>query len=68
LLIKKRDEYAGDCDEPTLNYDTSVKSGRSMHEIETGEVPIWSSKAQKKRPTAKATAGTARRRRKPAAR
>jgi bifunctional non-homologous end joining protein LigD len=67
LLIKKRDEYTGDGDEPTLAYDTSVKSGRTMHEIETGEVPIWSSKTQKKRPTAKASAGKARSRRKPAA-
>ena len=30
LLIKKRDDYAGDGDEPTLTYDTSVKSGRTM--------------------------------------
>jgi bifunctional non-homologous end joining protein LigD len=63
LLIKKRDEYAGDSDEPTQTYDTSVKSGRNMHEIETGEVPVWSSKAQKKSPMAKASAGTARSRR-----
>jgi bifunctional non-homologous end joining protein LigD len=48
LLIKKRDDYAHDGDEPTETYDTSVKSGRNMAEIETGEVPVWSSKAQKK--------------------
>jgi bifunctional non-homologous end joining protein LigD len=68
LLIKKRDEYAGDGYEPTQTCDTSVKSGRNMHEIETGEVPVWSSKAQKKSPTAKACAGTARSRRKRAER
>jgi bifunctional non-homologous end joining protein LigD len=73
LLIKKRDDYAGDGDEPTLTYDTSVKSGRTMDQIEHGESAIWSSKAQKKSPTArrataKPSAGTAKSRRKPAAR
>jgi bifunctional non-homologous end joining protein LigD len=68
LLIKKRDAYARDGDEPTLTYDTSVKSGRTMNEIETGDVPIWSSKAQKKSLTANASAGTARPRRKRAGR
>ncbi|HYB05608.1 MAG TPA: DNA ligase D [Methyloceanibacter sp.] len=58
LLIKKRDAYSGEGDEPTLTYETSVKSGRTMNEIETGDVPIWSSKAQKKSLTAKASAGT----------
>jgi bifunctional non-homologous end joining protein LigD len=48
LLIKKRDEYAGEGNEPTEAFDTSVKSGRSMQEIETGDVPVWTSKAQKK--------------------
>jgi bifunctional non-homologous end joining protein LigD len=49
LLIKKRDEHAGDGDEPTEDYDTSVRSGRTMDEIEKGDVPVWSSnKAQKK--------------------
>jgi bifunctional non-homologous end joining protein LigD len=48
LLIKKRDEYAGEGNEPTETFDTSVKSGRSMQEIETGDVPVWTSKAQKK--------------------
>ena len=57
LLIKKRDEYAGDGDEPTLTYDTSVASGRTMDQIEHGESAVWSSnKAQKKTPTAKAPA------------
>ena len=49
LLIKKRDEHVGDGEEPTQDYDTSVRSGRTMDEIETGDVPVWSSnKAQKK--------------------
>ena len=38
LLIKKRDDYAGDGDEPTLTYDTSVKSGRTMDQILTRRV------------------------------
>ena len=50
LLIKKRDDYAGDGDEPTQTYDTSVKSGLTMPEIETGDVPVWSSEAEKKSP------------------
>jgi hypothetical protein len=50
LLIKKRDEYAGDGNEPTQDFDTSVKSGRTMEQIEHGDVPVWTSaKAQKKR-------------------
>jgi bifunctional non-homologous end joining protein LigD len=65
LLIKKRDEYAHDGDEPTETYDTSVKSGRSMQEIETGDVPVWSSKAQKKSLKPKLPAGLASGRRKP---
>jgi bifunctional non-homologous end joining protein LigD len=50
LLIKKRDDYAGDGEEPTEEFDTSVKTGRSMDEIETGaDSAVWSSnKAQKK--------------------
>src|SRR5665648_991466 len=36
LLIKKRDDYAGDGEEPTLEFDTSVRSGRTMEQIETG--------------------------------
>ncbi|MGC1710320.1 MAG: DNA polymerase ligase N-terminal domain-containing protein [Methyloceanibacter sp.] len=73
LLIKKRDDYAGDGSEPTLEFDTSVKSGRTMDQILTGDSAIWSSnKAQKKtparaKPTAKRSAGTAQPRRRPAA-
>lgn len=43
LLIKKRGEHAGDGDEPTEDYDTSVRSGRTMDEIQKGDVPVWSS-------------------------
>ncbi|HEX7532114.1 MAG TPA: DNA polymerase ligase N-terminal domain-containing protein [Methyloceanibacter sp.] len=73
LLIKKRDDYAGDGNEPTLEFDTSVKSGRTMDQILTGDSAIWTSnKAQKKtpapaKPTAKRSAGTAKPRRRPAA-
>src|SRR5215470_9812713 len=53
LLIKKRDEYAGDGDEPTLTCDTSVKSSRTMDQILHGDSAVWTSnKAQKKTPTA----------------
>jgi bifunctional non-homologous end joining protein LigD len=49
LLIKKRDEHAGDGAEPTERYDTSVKSGRTMDQILTGDSAVWTSnKAQKK--------------------
>ena len=49
LLIKKGDDYAGDGSEPTEDFDTSVKSGRSMDQILTGDSAIWTSnKAQKK--------------------
>ncbi len=69
LLIKKRDEYAGDGSEPTEDFDTSVKSGRSMDQILTGDSAVWTSKkAQKKTPTRRKSAGTAKPRRKPAAR
>jgi bifunctional non-homologous end joining protein LigD len=54
LLIKKRDEYAGDGNEPTETYDTSARSGRTMEQIATGDVPVWTSKAQKKTPAARA--------------
>jgi len=52
LLIKKRDAYAGDGEEPTEEYDTSVKTGRTMDQIETGaDSAVWTSnKAQKKTP------------------
>ena len=57
LLIKKRDDYAGDGSEPTQDFDTSVKSGRSMDQILTGDSAIWTSnKAQKKTPAAKRAA------------
>jgi bifunctional non-homologous end joining protein LigD len=68
LLIKKRDAFAGDGDEPTEVYDTSVKSGRIMDEIQHGESAVWSSQAEKKSATTKTSAGTASSRRKPAAR
>jgi bifunctional non-homologous end joining protein LigD len=73
LLIKKRDDYAGDGNEPTQDFDTSVKSGRTMDQILTGDSAIWTSnKAQKKTPTtrkpAARSAGTAKPRRTPAAR
>ena len=68
LLIKKRDEYAGDGNEPTEAFDTSAKSGRTMAQIEHGDVPVWTSnKAQKKTSAARAKRATpAKRGRKPA--
>lgn len=49
LLIKKRDDYAGEAVEPAEEFDTSVKTGRTMDQIEHGESAVWSSnKAQKK--------------------
>ena len=60
LLIKKRDAYAGDGNEPTEDFDTSVKSGRTMEQIEHGDVPVWTSnKAQKKTSTRPRRAATA---------
>jgi bifunctional non-homologous end joining protein LigD len=55
LLIKKRDTYAGDGAEPTEDYDTSVKTGRTMDEIATSaDSAVWSSQAaQKKTPATK---------------
>ena len=52
LLIKKRDAYAGDGAEPTEDYETSVKTGRTMDEIATvADSAVWSSRAaQKKTP------------------
>jgi len=67
LLIKKRDEHAEEGGEPTEQHMTSVKSGLSMEEIETGAVPVWSSSAQKKTPPSGSISGAARKR-KPAAR
>jgi bifunctional non-homologous end joining protein LigD len=67
LLIKKRDDYARDGDEPTQDFETSVRSGRGMDQIQSGDVPVWSSKAQKKTPAARAKRATpAKRGRKPA--
>jgi bifunctional non-homologous end joining protein LigD len=70
LLIKKRDDYAGDGNEPTQDYDTSVVSGRSMDQIETGaDSAVWTSnRAQKKTPARGKRAATAKSRRRPAAR
>jgi bifunctional non-homologous end joining protein LigD len=69
LLIKKRDEYAGDGNEPTQEFDTSVKSGRTMEQILTGDSAVWTSnKAQKKTPARSKRAATAKPRRKPATR
>jgi bifunctional non-homologous end joining protein LigD len=55
LLIKKRDAYAGDGAEPTEDYDTSAKTGRSMDEIAIGaDSAVWPSRAaQKKTPVTK---------------
>jgi bifunctional non-homologous end joining protein LigD len=50
LLIKKRDDYAHDGDEPTQTYDTSVVSGRDMPGIEAGDVAVWNSNHSKKKP------------------
>jgi bifunctional non-homologous end joining protein LigD len=63
LLIKKRDDYAGDGAEPTQEFDTSVKTGRTMEQIEHGDSAVWTSnRAQKKtspaRPKRAATAKT----------
>jgi bifunctional non-homologous end joining protein LigD len=55
LLIKKRDEFAGEGSEPTEAFDTSVKTGRTMDEIQSGaDSAVWTSnKAQKKTPGVK---------------
>jgi bifunctional non-homologous end joining protein LigD len=67
LLIKKRDDYAEDGNEPTQIHLTRVKSGRPMDEIESGDVPVWiSDKAQKKTLPGAKRAVTAKRGRKPA--
>jgi bifunctional non-homologous end joining protein LigD len=53
LLIKKRDDYAAEGGEPTEEFDTSVKTGRTMDQILTGDSAVWTSnKAQKKTPAA----------------
>jgi bifunctional non-homologous end joining protein LigD len=67
LLIKKHDDYAGDGSEPTQDFDTSVKSGRSMDQILTGDSAIWTSnKAQKKTPARRPRAAAAKNPRKKA--
>jgi bifunctional non-homologous end joining protein LigD len=59
LLIKKRDDYAHDGDEPTEKFEISVKSGRTMDQIEHGDSAVWSSKAQKKTPKPRTPVGAA---------
>ena len=69
LLIKKRDDYAAEGGEPTEKFDTSVKTGRTMDQILTGDSAVWtSSKAQKKTPAAKRAATAKLRRKKSPAR
>lgn len=54
LLIKKRDDHAEDGGEPTQEYTTSVTTGRTMDQIESGaDSAVWTSKAEKKSPTVK---------------
>ena len=69
LLIKKRDDYAGEGSEPTEIHRTSVKSGRTMDQIETGaDSAVWTSnRAQKKTPAPRKPRVTAKPARKPAA-
>ena len=69
LLIKKRDDYAGEGSEPTEVHLTSVKSGRTMDQIETGaDSAVWTSnRAQKKTPAPRKPRVTAKPARKPAA-
>ena len=68
LLIKKRDEAAGEGVEPTEIHLTSVKSGRTMDQIEHGDVPVWTSnKAQKKTPAARTRKAPTKPSQKPAA-
>jgi bifunctional non-homologous end joining protein LigD len=57
LLIKKRDDDAADGSEPTEEFDTSVKTGRTMDQIETGaDSAVWSSnKSKKEAPAQKKT-------------
>ena len=62
LLIKKRDDYAEDGGEPTPEHVTSVASGLTMDEIEHGDVPVWTSNAQKKTVRSGSTSAAARKR------
>ena len=69
LLIKKRDEYAGDGNEPTKRFDTSLKSGRTMGQILHGESAVWTSnRAQKKTSARSKRAVKAKPRKRPGAR
>lgn len=69
LLIKKRDEYAGEGKEPTEEFDTSVKNGRTMDQILHGESAVWTSNRAQKKTSARSKRGvTAKPKRKPAAR
>jgi len=69
LLIKKRDEYAGDGNEPTERFDTSVKSGHIMDQILHGESAVWTSnRAQKKTSARSKRAVKAKPRKRPGAR
>jgi bifunctional non-homologous end joining protein LigD len=69
LLIKKRDEYAGEGNEPTQEFDTSVKSGRTMDQILHGDSAVWTSNRAQKKTSARAKrAVTAKPRKKPATR
>jgi bifunctional non-homologous end joining protein LigD len=64
LLIKKRDYYAGDGDEPAEDFDTSVKTGRTMKEIEAGaDSAVWSTKALKTAQKKTSTSGPTNRKR-----
>ena len=57
LLIKKRDDCAGEGHEPTEEFETSVKTGRTMDQILTGDSAVWTSnKAQKNPPAASQSA------------
>ena len=68
LLIKKRDEYAGDGNEPTERFDTSVKSDQTMDQILHGESAVWTSnRAQKKTSARSKRAVTAKPRKRPGA-
>src|SRR5262249_240080 len=69
LLIKKRDEYAGDGNEPTERFDTSLKGGRPMGQILHGESAVWTSnRAQKKTSARSKRAVKAKPRKRPGAR
>src|SRR5215510_8308700 len=69
LLIKKRDEYAGEGKEPAEKFETSVKSARTMDQILHGESAVWTSNRAQKKTSARSKRGvTAKAKRKSAAR